>query len=70
VKIFLIKVNVKRSLSFEFNETCYNFFSDKNHKIDVNLNTNLSIKNVEEFEDLSLKEPIFNKKYNLLNKKK
>ena len=69
VKIFLIKVNVKRSLSFEFNETCYNFFSDKNHKIDVNLNTNLSIKNVEEFEDLSLKEPIFNKKYNLLNKK-
>ena len=68
-KIFLIKVNVKRSILFEFNETCYNFFSDKNNKIDVNLKTDLYIKNVEEFEDLSLKEPIFNKKYKLLNKK-
>ena len=69
VKIFLIKINVKRSILFESKETCYNFFSDKNNKIDVNLKTDLSIKNNNEFENLVLKEPILNKKYNLLFKK-
>ena len=68
-KFYLIKIDVKRSISFEFKETCYNFFSDKNNKIDVSLKTDLSIKNNDELKDLVLKEPILNKKYNLLYKK-
>ena len=68
-KFYIIKINVKRSIFFEFNETCYNFFSDKSKKIDVNLKTDLSLKNNEELSDLTLKEPILNKKYTLLNKK-
>ena len=68
-KIHLIKVSVKRSLLIEFNETCYNFFSDKKDKIDANLKVDLSLKNNEEFENLELKDPLINKNYNLLFKK-
>ena len=69
VKIYLIKISVKRSAIFEFKETCYNFFSDKNKKIDVNLKVDSYLKNNDEFTRLILKEPILNKKYNLLSKK-
>ena len=69
VKPYLIKINVKRSIFFEFNETCYNFFSEKNKKIEVNLKTDLSLKNNDDLSELNLKEPLLNKKYILLNKK-
>ena len=68
-KLYIIKINVKRSLFFEFKETCYNFLYDKNKKIDVNLKLDLSLRN-EELKDLDLKTPIVNKKYNLANKKR
>ena len=68
-KLYIIKIKVKRSLFFDFKETCYNFFSDKNKKIDVNLKLDLSLRN-EELKDFDLKTPIINKKYCLLNKKR
>ena len=69
-KLYIIKIDVKRSVFFEFKETCYNFFSNKNNKIDVNIKTDLYIKNNKELKDLILKPPILNKKYNLSHKKK
>ena len=68
-KIYIIKINVKRSLLIEFQETCYNFFSDKKDKIDANLKVDASVANNEEFQSLELKEPLINKNYNLLFKK-
>ena len=70
VKIFIIKINVKRSILFEFKETCYNYVYDRNNKIEINLKTDLILKNNNELKDLTLKEPILNKKYKLLYKKK
>ena len=69
VKIYIIKINVKKSILFDLKETCYNFFSEKNNKIDIELKTDLSLKNYDELKDLVLKEPVYNKKYKLLSKK-
>jgi hypothetical protein len=68
-KTYIIKIEVKRSIHFDFTETCFNFFSEKNKKIEVNLKTDLCIKNKDELTDLVLKESILNKNYTLLNKK-
>ena len=71
VKPYIIKINIKRSLSFEFKETYYNYFtlnSDKN-KMNIQLKADVTLKDSSEIKNISLKEPIFNKKYELVNMK-
>ena len=71
VQPYLIKINVKRSLLFNFKETCYNYFSSNNEKSKMNITLKkvVNLKDGSEIKDIILKEPIFNKKYTLLNKK-
>ena len=68
---FIIKINIKRSLSFEFNEIYYNYFSHKNErdKININIKTDITLKDRSDVKDIILKDPILNKKYILINKK-
>ena len=71
VKPFIIKINIKRSVSFEFRETFYNYFSVKNenNKMDINLKLDLTLKEKSDVKNLILKDPLLNKKYILINKK-
>ena len=71
VKPFIIKINVKRSVSFEFKENYYNYFSLNNDKniMDIQLKADLTLKESSDMKNITLKEPILNKKYILLNTK-
>ena len=71
VKPYIIKISIKRSLSFEFNETYYNYFALNNDKniMDIQLKADLILKESSEIKNICLKEPILNKKYVLLNQK-
>ena len=70
VKRFLIKLKVKESISFEVKEYCSNLKLDKDGKTyhDFNIKTNLRIRN-EEIQNLIMKEPMYNKEFNLVNQK-
>ena len=73
VKRFLIKINIKNSLSFEIKESFNNLFafdkfSNSFNKIDFDLKTHIYMKN-KNIQNLVIKDPIYNNKYNLYSKK-
>jgi hypothetical protein len=69
---FIIKINIKRSISFEFKEYFYNYYilNSKNKKQKLNLKSDITLKENSDVKDIILKEPILNKKYILIDKKK
>ena len=72
VKPFIIKINIKRSLTFEFRETFYKYFSlnnENNNKMDINLKADITMKEKSDVNEIILKDPILNKKYILINQK-
>ena len=68
---FIIKINIKRSLSFEFKESFYNYFSANNDitKMEINLKADLTLKDKSDVKNIILKDPILNKKYILIEQK-
>ena len=68
---FIIKINIKRSISFEFKEYFYNYYilNSQNKKQKLNLKSDITLKENSDVKDIILKEPILNKKYILIDKK-
>ena len=68
---FIIKISIKRSLSFEFNEIFYNHIYEgkEKNKMDINLKADITMKDKSEVKDIIIKEPLLNKKYILINQK-
>ena len=68
---FIIKINIKRSISFEFKEYFYNYFliNSENNKKKLNIKSDITLKENSDVKDIILKEPILNKKYILIDKR-
>ena len=73
IRRFIIKLNIKDSISFEIKESYNNLnsFDKKNHifkQIDFSLKTDIRIKNKNDIKNISIKDPILNDKLILSNR--